>query len=144
MSTTTTIICDVKNFELADLGQEAHRVGEPVDEGSSDYPQGIHQEPAAQGIRVSACLHVTAETANLMIALPTARRCRPVRVEIPCRPRMSSRQPRPRLQHSDLRYQRRGQRFLLLAHHGRSRPIVRRSPWMMALTWSAFCTQTQD
>ena len=44
-------------------------MGKPVDEGSSDHPQGIHQEPAAKGIRISACLHVTAETANLMIAL---------------------------------------------------------------------------
>ena len=44
-------------------------MGEPVHEGAADYPQGVHQEPALKGIRISACLHVTAETANLAICL---------------------------------------------------------------------------
>ena len=30
-------------------GQEAHRLGQPVDAGPADHPQGIHQEPAAEG-----------------------------------------------------------------------------------------------
>src|SRR6266849_9182121 len=48
---TTSISSDIKGLELADLGKKC-----------------IKNQPL-KGVRVSACLHVTAETANLMIAL---------------------------------------------------------------------------
>jgi len=76
-----------------------------------------------KGIRVSACLHVTAETANLMIAL----RDGGADVALCASNPLSTQDDVAaslvrRLQHSRVRHQGRGQRFLLLAHHGRGRP----------------------
>jgi len=61
--------CDVKDLALADGGKKR------IDWAFQSMPvlqsirkQFIKTQPLA-GIRVSACLHVTSETANLMIAL---------------------------------------------------------------------------
>jgi len=66
---TTPINCDVKNFESADLGKKriewANQSMKVLQIIRKDF---IKSQPL-KGIRVSACLHVTAETANLMIAL---------------------------------------------------------------------------
>ncbi|MGD0436590.1 MAG: adenosylhomocysteinase [Bryobacteraceae bacterium] len=70
MSTTTaTIACDVKDLALADLGKRR------IEWAFQSMPvlqtirkQFIKSQPLA-GIRVAACLHVTTETANLMITL---------------------------------------------------------------------------
>ena len=66
---TTSISSDIKGFELADLGKKRIEWANQ----SMNVLQIIRKEfiktQPLQGIRVSACLHVTAETANLMIAL---------------------------------------------------------------------------
>jgi adenosylhomocysteinase len=66
---TTTLSCDVKNMELADLGKKR------IEWANQSMPvlqiirkEFIKNQPL-KGIRIAACLHVTAETANLMIAL---------------------------------------------------------------------------
>src|SRR5690349_4219716 len=68
-STTTNIPCDVKNFEVADLGKKriewANQSMKVLQIIRKDF---IKNQPL-KGIRISACLHVTAETANLAITL---------------------------------------------------------------------------
>jgi adenosylhomocysteinase len=66
---TETVACDVKDLALADLGKRR------TDWAFQSMPvlqtirkQFIKTQPLA-GIRVAACLHVTTETANLMITL---------------------------------------------------------------------------
>ena len=66
---TVTAPCDVKDITLADLGKRR------TDWAFQQMPvlrtirkQFIKAQPFA-GIRVSACMHVTTETANLMITL---------------------------------------------------------------------------
>jgi len=70
MSTTPAqIACDIKSLELADLGRKR------IDWANQSMKvlQGIRKEfiknQPLKGIRISACLHVTAETANLSICL---------------------------------------------------------------------------
>src|SRR5579872_294568 len=66
---TAAVSSDIKNLELADLGKK--RIEWAIQ--SMKVLQIIRKEfiknQPLKGIRVSACLHVTAETANLMIAL---------------------------------------------------------------------------
>ncbi len=66
---TATLPCDIKEIGLADAGKRR------IEWAFQSMPvlqtirkQFIKSQPLA-GIRVSACLHVTTETANLMIAL---------------------------------------------------------------------------
>src|SRR5512146_1947179 len=70
MSTTaTSVASDVKSFELADLGKKridwANQSMKVLQIIRKDF---IKTQPL-KGIRISACLHVTAETANLAITL---------------------------------------------------------------------------
>ncbi|MFB3814667.1 MAG: adenosylhomocysteinase [Terriglobales bacterium] len=70
MSTTPAQIpCDVKSFELAELGKKriewANQSMKVLQLIRKDF---IKNQPL-KGIRISACLHVTSETANLMITL---------------------------------------------------------------------------
>src|SRR3954469_23504913 len=70
MSTpATTVPSDVKSFELADLGKRridwANQSMKVLQSIRKDF---IKTQPL-KGIRISACLHVTAETANLAITL---------------------------------------------------------------------------
>ncbi|HEX3319381.1 MAG TPA: adenosylhomocysteinase [Terriglobales bacterium] len=66
---TTPIQCDVKNLELADLGKKRIEwANQSMNVLQIIRKEFIKNQPL-KGIRVSACLHVTAETANLMIAL---------------------------------------------------------------------------
>jgi adenosylhomocysteinase len=69
MSTTSTIPCDVKNFELADLGKKRIEWANQSMKVLQILRKEFIKNQPLKGIRVSACLHVTAETANLMIAL---------------------------------------------------------------------------
>src|SRR4030081_3217407 len=70
MSTTATPLnCDIKSVDLADLGKKR------IDWANQSMPvlqiirkEFIKNQPL-KGIRIAACLHVTAETPNLMIAL---------------------------------------------------------------------------
>src|ERR1700756_4959566 len=71
MATTTapTIACDIKNIELAEQGKKR------IEWANQSMPvlQSIRKEfiknQPLKGMRVSACLHVTTETANLAITL---------------------------------------------------------------------------
>src|SRR6476619_5355467 len=71
MSTTavTQTSFDIKNIELADLGKRR------IEWANQSMPvlQSIRKEfiknQPLKGIRISACLHVTTETANLAITL---------------------------------------------------------------------------
>ena len=68
-ATTTDISFDIKNIELADLGKRR------IEWANQSMPvlQSIRKEfiknQPLKGIRISACLHVTTETANLAITL---------------------------------------------------------------------------
>ena len=66
---TAAINCDIKNVELADLGKKridwANQSMKVLQVIRKEF---IKNQPL-QGIRISACLHITAETANLGICL---------------------------------------------------------------------------
>jgi len=66
---TPSISNDVRNFELADLGKKriewANQSMKVLQIIRKDF---IKHQPL-KGVRISACLHVTAETANLMVCL---------------------------------------------------------------------------
>jgi len=66
---TTAISSDVKGFELADLGKKRIEWANQSMKVLQIIRKEFIKNQPLQGIRVSACLHVTAETANLMIAL---------------------------------------------------------------------------
>ena len=66
---TTPINCDVKNFELADLGKKRIEWANQSMKVLQIIRKEFIKNQPLKGTRISACLHVTAETANLMIAL---------------------------------------------------------------------------
>ena len=71
MSTTTTaqVPCDIKNIEMADLGRKrldwANQFMKVLQIVRKEF---IKNQPL-KGVRIAACLHVTAETGNLAICL---------------------------------------------------------------------------
>jgi adenosylhomocysteinase len=70
MSTTPMQVnCDIKNVELADVGRKrVDWANQSMKVLQSIRKEFIKNQPL-KGIRVSACLHITAETANLGICL---------------------------------------------------------------------------
>ncbi|MGA9526512.1 MAG: adenosylhomocysteinase [Terriglobales bacterium] len=66
---TSTITSDVKSFELADLGKKRIEWANQSMKVLQIIRKEFIKNQPLKGIRVSACLHVTAETANLMICL---------------------------------------------------------------------------
>src|SRR5271167_847580 len=69
MSVTATVPGDVKDLALADVGKRRIEwAGQSMPVLAAIRKQFIKTQPLA-GVRVAACLHVTTETANLMIAL---------------------------------------------------------------------------
>ena len=67
--TQTQVACDVKDLALADLGKRRTEWAfQSMPVLQTIRKQFIKTQPLA-GIRVAACLHVTTETANLMITL---------------------------------------------------------------------------
>jgi adenosylhomocysteinase len=69
VNTPTQVACDVKDMALADLGKRRTEWAfQSMHVLQTIRKQFIKTQPLA-GIRVSACLHVTSETANLMITL---------------------------------------------------------------------------
>jgi adenosylhomocysteinase len=66
---TTSVVSDVKGFELADLGKKRIEWANQSMKVLQIIRKEFIKNQPLKGIRVSACLHVTAETANLMIAL---------------------------------------------------------------------------
>jgi adenosylhomocysteinase len=69
MATTPTISSDVKNFELADLGKKRIEWANQSMKVLQIIRKEFIKNQPLKGIRISACLHVTAETANLMVCL---------------------------------------------------------------------------
>jgi len=69
MSTTATVPSDVKSFELADLGKKRIDWANQSMKVLQIIRKEFIKNQPLKGIRISACLHVTAETANLMITL---------------------------------------------------------------------------
>ena len=69
MPTVSQLRCDVKNLDLADQGKRriewAHQSMKVVQLIRKEF---IKTQPL-KGVRISACLHVTSETANLAITL---------------------------------------------------------------------------
>src|SRR5512146_2585246 len=64
-----SVPCDVKNIELADLGKKRlDWANQSMKVLQSIRKEFIKKQPL-KGVRISACLHVTAETANLAITL---------------------------------------------------------------------------
>jgi adenosylhomocysteinase len=70
MSTTPTqVSCDVKNLDLADMGKKRiDWANQSMNVLQIIRKEFIKNQPL-KGVRISACLHVTAETANLAICL---------------------------------------------------------------------------
>ena len=66
---TTSISNDIKGLELADLGKKRIEWANQSMKVLQIIRKEFIKNQPLKGIRVSACLHVTAETANLMIAL---------------------------------------------------------------------------
>src|SRR6476620_10551293 len=66
---TAAVNCDIKNVELADLGKKRIEwANQSMKVLQIIRKEFIKNQPLA-GVRISACLHVTAETANLAICL---------------------------------------------------------------------------
>ena len=69
VNTQTQVACDVKDLALADLGKRRTEWAfQSMPVLQTIRKQFVKTQPLA-GLRVSACLHVTTETANLMITL---------------------------------------------------------------------------
>ncbi|PYT27123.1 MAG: adenosylhomocysteinase [Acidobacteria bacterium] len=69
VNTQTQVACDVKDMALADLGKRRTEWAfQSMPVLQTIRKQFIKTQPLA-GVRISACLHVTSETANLMITL---------------------------------------------------------------------------
>src|ERR1700687_3438086 len=70
MSTTPTQAqSDIKGIEFADLGKKRIEWANQSMKVLQIIPKELIKTQPLQGIRISACLHVTAETANLAITL---------------------------------------------------------------------------
>src|SRR5881398_4203486 len=70
MSTTTAQMnCDIKNLDFADLGKKRIDWANQSMKVLQIIRKEFIKNQPLKGIRVSACLHVTAETANLAITL---------------------------------------------------------------------------
>src|ERR1700728_3113070 len=66
---TAAVNCDIKNVELADLGKKRIEWANQSMKVLQIIRKEFIKNQPLTGIRVSACLHVTAETANLAICL---------------------------------------------------------------------------
>ena len=69
MSTTTNIPSDIKDPALADEGRLRIEWADQFMPTLSSIGKRFDQEQPLRGIRIAACLHVTTETANLILTL---------------------------------------------------------------------------
>ena len=69
MSTLANIPCDVKDLALADAGRLRIEWADQFMPTLAIIRKRFAQEQPLRGIRISACLHVTTETANLVLTL---------------------------------------------------------------------------
>jgi adenosylhomocysteinase len=68
-TTATHVPCDIKSLELADMGKKRLEwANQSMKVLQSIRKEFIKNQPL-KGVRIAACLHVTAETANLAITL---------------------------------------------------------------------------
>src|SRR5512142_2876116 len=68
-STSTQVACDVKNLDLADLGKRRLEWANQSMKVLQIIRKEFIKNQPLKGVRISACLHVTAETADLAITL---------------------------------------------------------------------------
>src|SRR5512141_3521174 len=68
-TSTTTVPCDVKSMEFADMGKKRIDWANQSMKVLQILRKEFIKNQPLKGIRISACLHVTAETANLAITL---------------------------------------------------------------------------
>jgi len=68
-SATSTVPCDVKDFQLADLGKKRIDWANQSMKVLQIIRKEFIKNQPLKDIKIAACLHVTAETANLMITL---------------------------------------------------------------------------
>ena len=66
---TTTALSDIKSLELADMGKKRIDWANQSMQVLQIIRKEFIKNQPLKGVRISACLHVTAETANLMITL---------------------------------------------------------------------------
>ncbi|MBI4465682.1 MAG: adenosylhomocysteinase, partial [Acidobacteria bacterium] len=69
MSTVSKIACDVKDLALADTGKLRIEWADQFMPTLQRIRKEFAKTQPLQGVRISACLHVTTETANLVITL---------------------------------------------------------------------------
>src|SRR5580693_9300771 len=69
MSTAAQINSDIKSLELAELGKKRIEWANQSMKVLQIIRKEFIKNQPLKGMRVSACLHVTSETANLMITL---------------------------------------------------------------------------
>jgi len=119
---TTSISSDVKGFELADLGKKRIEWANQSMKVLQIIRKEFIKNQPLKGVRISACLHVTAETANLMIALRDGGADVALCASNPLSTQddVAASLVRDYI-HSRFRHQGRRQRQLLLAHHGSDR-----------------------
>ena len=68
-TTQTKVASDIKNIELADTGKKRIEWANQSMHVLQIIRKEFIKNQPLKGIRISACLHVTAETANLLITL---------------------------------------------------------------------------
>src|SRR5205085_6976355 len=68
-TTPTQVSSDIKNFDLADLGKKRIDWANQSMKVLQIIRKEFIKNQPLRGVRISACLHVTAETANLAICL---------------------------------------------------------------------------
>ena len=114
---------DVKDLALAEEGKRRIEWADRQMPVLAAIRERFEQEQPLAGYRISACLHVTTETANLMRTLQGGRRGRrAVRLEPALDAGRRRGGARRRVRHLRLRHQGRGQRHVLRAHRGGRRP----------------------
>ncbi|MGA6949382.1 MAG: adenosylhomocysteinase, partial [Candidatus Sulfotelmatobacter sp.] len=69
MSTASQVSSDIKSLELAELGKKRIEWANQSMKVLQIIRKEFIKNQPLKGIRISACLHVTAETANLAICL---------------------------------------------------------------------------
>ena len=114
---------DVADLALADAGRLKIEWADRQMPVLAGIRERFERERPLDGWRISACLHVTAETANLMRTLARRRRRRrALLVEPAVDPGRRGRLAGDPLRDPDLRHQGRGPRLVLRAHRRGARP----------------------
>ena len=128
---------DIAKPELADKGKKRILWADRDMPVLRTIRERFEKEKPLAGLRMSACLHVTAETANLARTLKAGGADLVLIASNPLsHPGRRGRQPRPGLRHHRLRHPRRGHRHLLQARRRWPWSTSRTSPWTTGPTSS--------